>query len=97
MYKIDLFDLDSRNILFEILERNLLEKVFMLIKDLFNNFNDLLNKLVQEFVNYEVEKFIRENPEASKKGEINIQRNTSFVKYHKMSQDLEILNLNQLL
>lgn len=78
MYKIDLFDLESRDILSEILETNLSEKQFMLIQDLFNNFSDSLNKLVQEFINYEVEEFLKENPEVSKKGEINIRRNTSF-------------------
>ncbi len=76
MYQIDLFDWNCKDIISEILNTNLTDKQFMLIQELIDTFYESMNKIVQQFIDEEVNEFIKENPHASRKGEIDIERNT---------------------
>ena len=76
MYKIDFFDFNCKDLISEILKSNLTDQQYMLLRDLLENFQIEMEKLVQRFINEEVEGFLKENPHASKKGEITVERKT---------------------
>ncbi len=74
-----LFDKDIQQcLLSELLKTNLSDENYEMISQLLINMNDAINGLIQEFINAEVNTFIKEHPEASQKGNFVVKRKSHF-------------------